>query len=128
MALLTDSHAFSGFSVKDIAEAQQFYGTVLGLKTEQTPQGLQLHIAGGKDVFLYPKPDHIPSEFTILNFPVDDIDAAVDELLASGVTFEHYGEAMHQDEKGIARGRSAGMGPDIAWFKDPSGNILSILH
>lgn len=127
--MLQDSHAFSGFSVTDQAAAKQFYGEVLGVEVAEDEMGLTLKLAGGNDVFVYPKPDHQPATFTILNFPVQDIDAAVDELSAKGVEFEHYdSEQMHQDEKGITRGRAANMGPDIAWFKDPAGNILSVLQ
>lgn len=127
--MLKDSQAFSGFSVSDQAAAKQFYGEVLGVDIEETLMGLTLKLGSGNDVFVYPKPDHQPASFTILNFPVEDIDAAVEGLSANGVVFEHYGsDMMHQDEKGIARGREANMGPDIAWFKDPAGNILSILQ
>lgn len=125
--MLQDSHAFSGFSVLDQAAAAEFYGKTLGLGVEDNGMGLQLKLAGGGIVFVYPKEDHTPASFTILNFPVEDIDAAVDELAGKGVEFEHY-EGMHQDDKGIARGKAANMGPDIAWFKDPSGNILSVLQ
>jgi len=124
--MLKDSPAFSGFSVKDQAETKAFYSDKLGVEVEEDEMGLTLKLAGGNNVFVYPKEDHTPASFTILNFPVDDIDKAVDELAAKGVKFEVY-EGMHQDEKGIARGKAANMGPDIAWFKDPSGNILSVL-
>ncbi|MEJ0073539.1 MAG: VOC family protein [Candidatus Saccharibacteria bacterium] len=117
----------SGFSVDDAAKAKQFYSETLGLDVEEDQMGLTLKLAGANDVFVYAKPDHQPATYTVLNFPVDDIDKAVDELTAKGVTFEHYGPEAHQDEKGIARGKAAGMGPDIAWFKDPAGNILSVL-
>lgn len=126
--MLKDSHAFSGFSVNDLAQAKQFYGNTLGVDVEETEMGLTLKIAGGNNVFVYPKDNHEPATFTILNFPVDDIDAAADELSSKGIVFEHYGPDMHQDEKGITRGRAANMGPDIAWFKDPAGNILSVLQ
>jgi len=121
---------FSGFSVGDIEAAKQFYGEKLGLEVEDIPgMGMQLKLPGGGTVFVYHKPDHSPASFTILNFVVVNIDAAVDELVSEGVVFEQYdNEQMHQDEKGIARGREAGMGPDIAWFKDPAGNILSVLQ
>ncbi len=124
--MLQDSRAFSGFSVNDQSAAKEFYSQVLGLDVEENEMGLTLKIAGGNPIFVYPKDDHTPATYTILNFPVDDIDKAVDGLMAKGVTFEHY-EDMHQDDKGVARGRAAGMGPDIAWFKDPAGNILSVL-
>jgi catechol 2,3-dioxygenase-like lactoylglutathione lyase family enzyme len=126
--MLQDSHAFSGFSVDDIAKAKEFYEGTLGLKVTEQMGGLQLHIAGGNPIFVYPKPDHQAATFTILNFPVEDIDKAVDDLQAKGVEFEHYDEEyIKTDEKGIARGEK-NMGPDIAWFKDPAGNILSVLR
>ena len=116
--------AFSGFSVDDLPKAKQFYGETLGLRVSEENGLLFLHIAGGNDVLAYPKGEqHTPATFTILNFPVDDIDKAVDELAARGVRFERY-EGLGQDEKGIGR---AG-GPPIAWFKDPAGNILSVLQ
>ena len=96
------------------------------VEVTEDEMGMTLKLASGNDVFIYPKADHVPATFTILNFVVSDIDQAVDELGANGVVFEHYGEMMHQDEKGIARGRSANMGPDIAWFKDPDGNIICL--
>ena len=115
--------AISGFSVDDLAAARQFYGETLGLRVSEDNGLLTLHIAGDRDTLVYPKPDHTPATFTILNFPVDDIDEAVDELTRRGVTFERY-EGFEQDEKGIARGQ----GPDIAWFKDPAGNVLAVLR
>jgi catechol 2,3-dioxygenase-like lactoylglutathione lyase family enzyme len=118
------SKAFSGFSVDDIPKAQQFYSETLGLRVTEEYGMLQLHI-GDHNILVYPKPNHTPATFTILNFPVDDIDAAVDQLVARGVRFETYDEA---DEKGVLRGRKLGQGPDIAWFKDPAGNILSVLQ
>lgn len=127
--MLQDSHAFSGFSVNDQTEAKKFYGEILGLNVEETPMGLTLKLAGGNDVFVYPKEDHVAATYTILNFPVDNIDATVDEMAATGIEFERYNsDVMQQDEKAIARGRAANMGPDIAWFKDPAGNILSVLQ
>lgn len=127
--MLTTGHAFSGFSVDDIDAAKAFYGEVLGLKTEPGEMGnLRITLPGGHEVFVYPKPDHEPATFTILNFVVDDIDAAVGELNSSGVTTKIYDDPnLPTDEKGIARGREAGYGPDIAWFKDPAGNVLSVL-
>jgi catechol 2,3-dioxygenase-like lactoylglutathione lyase family enzyme len=113
--------AFSGFSVDDIAKAKQFYGETLGLRVSEEHGMLTLHIAGDRDTLVYPKHDHTPASFTILNFPVEDINAAVDELTARGVRFERY-EAV--DDKGIFRGG----GPLIAWFKDPAGNVLSVLQ
>ncbi len=127
--MLQDSYAFSGFSVDDQAAAKQFYGETLGLNVNEDDMGLHLELAGGNSVYVYSKPDHAPATYTILNFPVTNIDEVVDALAAKGVTFEHYDSPqMHQDEKGIARGLAANMGPDIAWFKDPAGNILSVLQ
>jgi catechol 2,3-dioxygenase-like lactoylglutathione lyase family enzyme len=119
------NEAFSGFSVDDVEKAKAFYGDVLGLDVGDQMGGLSLAIGGDKHVFVYPKDDHVPATYTCLNFPVDDIDAAVDELTAKGVEFERYDMT---DEKGIARGKESGMGPDIAWFKDPAGNILSVVN
>jgi catechol 2,3-dioxygenase-like lactoylglutathione lyase family enzyme len=123
--MLKDSKAFSGFSVNDLAAAKKFYGETLGIEIDETPQGLMVKIAGGNGVFIYPKDDHIPATFTILNFPVSGIDKAVQELKAKGITFENYPGIT--DEEGIARGLSNDQGPDIAWFKDLAGNILSVL-
>jgi predicted enzyme related to lactoylglutathione lyase len=120
--MLKHSKAFSSFAVTDLGRAARFYGETLGLDMEEASDLLFLHVAEGRDVLVYEKPDHRPANYTILNFPVDDIDAAVDGLVAKGVEFERY-EGFDQDEKGIARGQ----GPDIAWFEDPSGNILSVL-
>jgi catechol 2,3-dioxygenase-like lactoylglutathione lyase family enzyme len=114
--------AFSGFSVDDLRRAQRFYGDTLGLGVEDNGMGLTLRLPGGATVFVYPKPDHQPATFTILNFEVDDIDSAVTDLAGRGVTFERY-PSIPADDKGISRGN----GPDIAWFKDPAGNILSVL-
>jgi catechol 2,3-dioxygenase-like lactoylglutathione lyase family enzyme len=124
--MLEQSHAFSGFSVKDLGRAKTFYGKTLGLEVEDGPEGvLKLHLSGGMDVVVYPKPNHTPASFTILNFPVKDIDKAVDELSARGVRFEHYDEAsIKTDAKGVHRNG----GPKIAWFKDPDGNILSVIE
>ena len=124
--MLKDSPAFSGYSVNDLEKAAEFYGQTLGLNAENGPMGLKLTFKSGAEVFLYAKEDHVPATFTVLNFPVDDIDKAVDDLTAKGVKFERY-ESAHQDEKGIARGIEHKMGPDIAWFKDPAGNVLSVL-
>jgi len=115
--------AFSGFSVDDIPKARQFYGETLGLRVSEENGLLQLHIAGDRDILVYPKEDHTPATYTMLNFPVDDVEAAVDQLAARGVRFERY-EGVEQDDKGIFRGQ----GPLIAWFKDPAGNILSVLQ
>ncbi len=123
--MFKDSKAFSGFSADDIPRAKQFYGETLGLDVTEEMGGLALHLGGGADVFIYPKENHSPATFTVLNFPVDDVDAAVEQLTAAGVTFERY-DGFDQDEKGIARG-GEGRGPTIAWFTDPAGNILSVL-
>jgi catechol 2,3-dioxygenase-like lactoylglutathione lyase family enzyme len=123
--MLENSKAYSGFAVDDLEKARKFYGETLGLNTEilDEENGLMsLHLAGGRDTLVYRKPDLQPGNYTILNFTVDDIDRAVDELTERGVSFERY-DGFEQDDKGIARG----MGPDIAWFKDPAGNILSVL-
>ena len=120
--MFKDTKAFSGFSVNDIPKAKAFYSETLGLDVSEENGMLQLHIAGGNPIIVYPKPDHTPATFTILNFPVDNIDKAVDELRKRGVRFEIYYDT--QDEKGISRGN----GPNIAWFKDPAGNILSVLE
>jgi len=118
--------AFSGFSVNDIQKAKAFYHETLGLDVSENEMSiLELHIGGGNKVIVYPKPNHEPATFTILNFAVADIDKAVDELTAKGIVFEQYGEPIKTDAKGILRGD--GRGPDIAWFKDPAGNILSVL-
>jgi catechol 2,3-dioxygenase-like lactoylglutathione lyase family enzyme len=121
--MFTNTKAFSGFAVPDLAKAKEFYGDTLGVKTSEEYGLLTLHIAGDRDVLVYPKPDHAPATYTILNFPVDDIDNVVDQLTARGVQFERY-DGMEQDEHGIHRGG----GPYIAWFKDPAGNILSVLQ
>lgn len=122
-------HAFSGFSVDDLDAARTFYGGALRLRVVDGEMGnLQLTLPGGHEVFIYPKEDHLPATFTILNFVVDDVDAAVDELNAAGVVTKIYRDPDYNtDEKGIARGRAAGYGPDIAWFRDPAGNVLSVL-
>jgi catechol 2,3-dioxygenase-like lactoylglutathione lyase family enzyme len=120
-------HAFSGFSVNDIPKAKEFYGGTLGLDVAELNDLLQLKLGGGGSVFVYPKENHEPATFTILNFPVDDIDRTVDELKSRGVDFERY-EGFEQDDKDIARGIAAEQGPDIAWFKDPAGNILAVLQ
>ena len=122
--MLNDSRAFSGFAAPDIAKVKEFYSKTLGLKVTEEHGLLTLHFAGGNHVMIYPKPDHVPANFTILNFPVDDVDLAVDELARRGVRFEIYdGPQIKTDKKGIMRGN----GPTIAWFKDPAGNILSVL-
>ena len=123
--MLQNSKAFSGFAVNDLQKAKEFYGRVLGLNVSESHGLLHLDLAGGTTVLVYPKPNHAPATFTILNFPVNDVDAAVDELTQRGVRFEIYDEAgLKTDERGVFRGR----GPVIAWFKDPAGNILSVLE
>lgn len=127
--MLQADAAFSGLSVNDVAQAKQFYTQVLGLELESDAMGLQLKLPGGGKLFVYPKADHQPASFTVLNFVVRDIDQAVDELVTLGVQFEHYDNMPGtQDKKGIMRGRQTSQGPDIAWFKDPAGNILSVLQ
>ena len=120
--------AFSGFSVNDLPAAKTFYQELLGLRVEDDGVGVRLHLPGGGAVFCYPKRDHQPATFTILNFRVGDIDEAVDELTHRGVAFERYETGPKQDEKGILRGRAQNRGPDIAWFKDPAGNVLSVIQ
>jgi len=121
--MFADTNAFSGFAVDDLAKARAFYGDTLGLKTSEEYGLMTLHLAGDRPTLVYEKPDHAPANYTILNFPVDDIDAAVDGLAARGVSFERY-DGFGQDEKGVFREE----GPFIAWFKDPAGNVLSVLQ
>ncbi len=120
--------AFSGFSVNDLAKAKAFYTETLGLQVDDEGVGIRLHLPDGGTVFAYPKDDHQPATFTILNFVVNTIDEAVDELTNRGVRFEHYEDGPPTDEKGILRGRARNLGPDIAWFKDPAGNTLAVLQ
>jgi catechol 2,3-dioxygenase-like lactoylglutathione lyase family enzyme len=123
--MFANTKAFSGFAVDDLEKAKEFYGETLGLKTsilDEEAGLMTLHLAGDRDTLVYQQPGSTPASYTILNFPVEDIDKAVDELAARGVSFERYDE-FDQDEKGISRGN----GPDIAWFKDPAGNVLSVL-
>jgi len=124
--MFKDTKAFSGFSVNDLAAAKQFYGGTLGLVVEEAGPGLRLKLAGGAEVLIYAKDNHTPATYTILNFPVDAIEPAVEALAAQGIALEHYDGLT--DEKGIARGIAAGRGPDIAWFKDPAGNVLAVLQ
>lgn len=127
--MFKDSPVFSGFSVKDKVEAWKFYEEILGCDIADNGMGLVMKFPGGQTVFLYEKEDHEPASYTVLNFPVDNINAAVDELIAKGITMERYeGMPGNQDERGVLRGKAAGMGPDIAWFKDPSRNILAVLE
>ena len=121
--MFTNTKAFSGFAVDDVPKAKKFYSETLGLRVSEEYGMLSLHIAGEWDILVYPRSGHTPATFTILNFPVDDIDKAVDELVERGVRFERY-EDSEQDEKGIHRGG----GPLIAWFKDPASNVLSVIQ
>lgn len=125
--MFKNTKAFSGFSVNDLKKAKAFYGDTLGLEVSELEMGhLDLHIAGGSHILIYPKSDHTPATFTILNFPVADIEEAVDQLTKLGISFEQYDQPeIKTDAKGIARGNG---GPNIAWFKDPAGNILSVLE
>jgi catechol 2,3-dioxygenase-like lactoylglutathione lyase family enzyme len=123
--MLENSKAFSGFAAGDLEKVREFYTKTLGLKVTEEHGLLTLHLSGGNNVLIYPKPNHVPATFTVLNFPVEDVDLAVDELSKRGVQFEKYnGPEIKTDEKGIMRGN----GPTIAWFKDPAGNILSVLE
>ena len=124
--MFKEKPAFSGFSTNDLAAATEFYGTVLGLQVEAKPMGLELQLNGGGRVFIYLKDDHIPATFTVLNLKVANIDQAATDLVAQAVILEHY--EGWTDEAGIARGISRNQGPDILWFKDPAGNILSALQ
>ncbi len=126
--MFNPTSAFSGFSVNDLAAAKDFYAATLGLTVEPDGVGARLHLPGGGTVFIYPKESHQPASFTILNFAVGDIDATVAELSGRGVKFERYDGMAGVDAKGIMRGREHNTGPDIAWFLDPAGNILSVLH
>lgn len=118
-----DTRAFSGFAVDDIDAARAFYGDTLGLRVTEEQGALRLHIAGGTEIFVYPKRDHTPASFTILNFPVDDIESAVDTLRGKGIEFQSY-PGLETDDRGIFRVA----GPFIAWFTDPAGNVLSVLQ
>lgn len=128
MAAFTVDRAFSGFSVDDIDAARDFYGNTLGLDVSDNPMGfLDLHLPSGGSILIYAKPNHEPASFTILNFPVADVDAAVEELNARGVQTKIYSDAeFPSDERGIVRG--GGQGPDIAWFRDPAGNVLAVMQ
>jgi catechol 2,3-dioxygenase-like lactoylglutathione lyase family enzyme len=122
--MLASSKAFSGFAVDDLPKARKFYEDTLGLKVSEEMGLLVLHLAGDRNTIIYPKPDFTPATYTILNFPVANVEETVDELTSRGVRFEHY-DGFEQDEKGIARGQD---GPTIAWFTDPAGNILAVLE
>ena len=124
--ILHDAKAFQSFSVDDIGKARAFYRDTLGLDVAESPMGLELEVGGGSKVFVYPKPDHKPATFTILNFPVDNVDEAVDKLTSTGIRFEQYDlPDIKTDARGIARDTE---GPAMAWFKDPAGNILSVMQ
>jgi predicted enzyme related to lactoylglutathione lyase len=125
--MFKDTKAVSSFSVNNLQKAKEFYHELLGIEVHEDSMGIMdLHISGGNRIIVYPKPNHEPATFTILNFPVNDVEKTVDELIGRGITFEQYGGEIKTDEKGIMRGN--GHGPDIAWFKDPAGNILSVLQ
>lgn len=125
-AVLTDAKAFQSFSVDDLDKARSFYHDTLGLEVADRPEGLEIEVGSGSKVFVYPKPNHEPATFTILNFAVDDVDVAVDRLQSTGVTFEQYDlPGIKTDSRGIARDTG---GPAMAWFKDPAGNILSVMQ
>jgi predicted enzyme related to lactoylglutathione lyase len=124
--MFQETKAVFSFSVDDLSAAKRFYGETLGVKVEESKEGLMLHLAGGCEGFIYPKPNHTPATFTILNFPVASVEEAVAELKRRGVTFEIYDEGeLKTDANGISRGNG---GPTIAWFKDPAGNFLSVLE
>ena len=124
--MLKHTKAFSSFSANDIEKAKEFYGTTLGLTVRDNPMGvIELHLETGNDIMIYPKPNHEPATFTVLNFKVEDVEKTVDELTAKGVVFEQYEGQIKTDKKGISRDSG---GPFIAWFKDPAGNILSVLQ
>jgi predicted enzyme related to lactoylglutathione lyase len=124
MTIFKNTKAFSSFSVNDLEKAKAFYGQTLGLEVSETEEGLSLNLKGGNEIFIYPKPDHTPASFTVLNFVVDDVDQTVDDLTQLGVHFQIYNEGeLKTDDKGVFRGK-----PKIAWFKDPAGNFLSILE
>jgi predicted enzyme related to lactoylglutathione lyase len=127
-AIFKDAKAFSSFSVNDIGKAKEFYGETLGLNISEMPEGLSLSISGGGSVFIYTKDNHSPATFTVLNFPVKNIDESVEKLKALGVKFETFEGEMKTDEKNIFRGGAKNNGPNIAWFKDPAGNFLSVIE
>ena len=125
--MLQQSKAFSSFSVNDIAKAKRFYQDILGLNVVDNPMGIiELHLENGNKIILYPKPDHVPATFTVLNFPVNNLEKIVDALIEKGISFEQYDGEIKTDKKGIFK--SDGNGPNIAWFKDPAGNILSVME
>ncbi len=121
--MFRESNAFSSFSVDDLEKARKFYGETLGLNISKETEGVNIELAGGGNVFIYPKDNHEPATFTVLNFMVDDVEITVDQLVKKGIKIEHFDGDIKTDEKGIFRGH----GPTIAWFKDPAGNFLSIM-
>jgi catechol 2,3-dioxygenase-like lactoylglutathione lyase family enzyme len=125
--MLVYTNVFSSYSVNDLEKAKEFYGKVLGFPVKQTPEGLSVQVTKDYNVFLYPKPNHQPASFTVLNMQVMSVDAAVDALAGAGVKMEHYTGDIATDEKGIMHG-GPGKGPTIAWFADPAGNILSVVE
>lgn len=125
--MLKESKAFSGYSVDDIDAAKEFYSSTLGLEVTEDPAGLGLNFATGGNVFVYAKDDHEPASFTVLNFPVGDLDATIDSLKGKGVEFERY-DGFEQDERGVVDPGEEGMGPRIAWFKDPAGNVIALME
>ena len=127
--MFRDAKPFSGYSVNDLEEAKTFYGEMLGIDVNDNGMGLELRVSNGHSVYIYEKEDHSPASFTVLNFPVDDIDAAVDSLVEAGIIMQRYDSMPgEQDGRGIMRGKAAGTGPDIAWFEDPAGNVLAVLE
>lgn len=127
--MLTILNTYSGLSVDDLKKAKEFYVDILAFKVLDESMGLKLELPGGNNLFIYQKDDHTPATYTVLNFVVEDIDAAVDHLVSHGIVFDRYDNMnmpTKQDEKGILRGKAANQGPDIAWFKDPAGNTLSV--
>ena len=122
------TEAFSSFSVNDLEKAKKFYSDTLSLKVNATKEGLELKFENSDTIFIYPKDDHKPATFTVLNLKVPDIEAAVDDLKTRGISFEKYGGEIQTDERGIFRGAEKSNGPNIAWFKDPAGNILSVIQ
>ncbi len=125
--MFTPIATFSGFSVDDLERAKDFYGGKLGLKMESATGGMSILLPHGAKAWVYPKPDHTAASYTMLDFVVEDIDEAVDALVDRGIEFEHYAGSP-QDKKGIMRGKEHDLGPNIAWFKDPAGNILAVLE
>ncbi len=126
--MFSNTPSFCSFSTNDLKQAQEFYGKILGLKVEDKPEGLTIHLHGGGEAFIYPKGNHQPASFTILNFLVADIEKAVGLLKGKGVVMESYEGELETDDQGIFRGKSKGQGPNIAWFKDPAGNFLSVIE